>query len=484
LTNLQLSNLQIEKETAAKWPDLESALNEWQIRMNRKGSTITGYILKQMADKFWDSLPQYSTLPRPSWSEGWLTAFKQRHHISQRMRHGESAGVDRMQLELDLAELRTFLSDYHLDDIYNMDETGLFWKLLPDRTLASEQLPGGKLHKERISVALCCNASGTHKLDPWFIHNRLKPRCFGYHGIKIQTLPLKWRANKKAWMTGKIFRDFLLHFNREIGGRNAVLLVDGFGPHQTGIDLLQDEDITLPNLKIRFLPPNATSLCQPLDQDIIRTWKAYYKKRWLSFAIRHFEKEEDPAKHLGILQALRWGIAAWAEVSPATIGNCWLKSRVLAPKFGPQTRQEAERDDAREALSKEQARYDLTISQINTAIQALAELGRIKEAMPVQSFLDLDGEQVDDPEEDIFEQILDAHADGDCEPEPGDEAPPVPPVSVSEALAGLATLRLYEEQQENGNRDLIRTLNWQERELKGRRANQGTQKQIDSYFRP
>jgi hypothetical protein len=57
-------------------------------------------------------------------------------------------------------------------------------------------------------------------------------------------------------------------------------------------------------------------------------------------------------------------------------------------------------------------------------------------------------------------------------------------VSVSEALAGLATLRLYEEQQENGSRDLIRTLNQQERELKGRRANQGTQKQIDSYFRP
>ena len=70
-------------------------------------------------------------------------------------------------------------------------------------------------------------------------------------------------------------------------------------------------------------------------------------------------------------------------------------------------------------------------------------------------FLDLDGEQVGDPEEDIFEQILDAHADGDCEPEPGDEAPPVPPVSVSGALAGLATLRLYEEQQENGSRDLI-----------------------------
>jgi hypothetical protein len=58
------------------------------------------------------------------------------------------------------------------------------------------------------------------------------------------------------------------------------------------------------------------------------------------------------------------------------------------------------------------------------------------------------------------------------------------PVSISEALEGLATLKLYEEQQENGSRDLVRTLNRLERELRGKRANQGTQKQIDSYFRP
>jgi hypothetical protein len=94
--------------------------------MNRKGATITGYILKEMADKFWDTLPQYSSLERPRWSDGWLTAFKQRHHIKQKLRHGQYAGLDRVQLEIELAELRNFLSDYPLDDIYNMDETGLF----------------------------------------------------------------------------------------------------------------------------------------------------------------------------------------------------------------------------------------------------------------------------------------------------------------------------------------------------------------------
>jgi hypothetical protein len=135
------------------------------------------------------------------------------------------------------------------------------------------------------------------------------------------------------------------------------------------------------------------------------------------------------------------------------------------------------------ALAQEQARYDNTVSQITTVIQALAELGRIEEAMTVGSFLDPDAEQVDDTEEDLFQQIASAHADGGCEPESGDETQ-VTPVSLSEALAGLATLRLYEEQQQDGSRDLVRTLNRLERELQGKRANRGAQTQIDSYFQP
>ena len=202
----------------------------------------------------------------------------------------------------------------------------------------------------------------------------------------------------------------------------------------------------------------------------------------MKFAVQHFEKDEDSIKHLDIIQALRWGIAAWAEIDSVTISNCWLKSRVLAPKYGPQTMQEAERD---KRLNEENARYNASVSQISIAIQALAELGRIEEAMPIELFLNPDTEAVDDMEEDIFEQIAEAHADSDCEPESDDEnqTTQITPVSLSEALAGLATLRLYEEQQEDGSREVIRSLNRLERELLGKRANQGTQTQIDSYFR-
>ena len=53
----------------------------------------------------------------------------------------------------------------------------------------------------------------------------------------------------------------------------------------------------LQNTTIFFLPPNATSICQPLDQGIIRTWKAYYRKRWLAYVCDCFNSERNPYKN-------------------------------------------------------------------------------------------------------------------------------------------------------------------------------------------
>lgn len=93
------------------------------------------------------------------------------------------------------------------------------------------------------------------------------------------------------------------------GQQEVLLLIDGFSAHQTGIDLIADVSIALNNVRIEFLPTNATSVCQPLDQGIIRTWKAHYRAPWLRFAIEHFEADKDPDTTMNVLQALRWGIS-------------------------------------------------------------------------------------------------------------------------------------------------------------------------------
>ena len=59
------------------------------------------------------------------------------------------------------------LTGYDLNDLYNMDETTLFYKLQPNSTLSTTTMVSGqKSSKERITIGLCSNASGTHKLKP------------------------------------------------------------------------------------------------------------------------------------------------------------------------------------------------------------------------------------------------------------------------------------------------------------------------------
>jgi hypothetical protein len=50
-------------------------------------------------------------------------------------------------------------------DIFNAGETGLFFRLTPERTLTflGEKCVGGKLSKDHVTVLVCANAYGTKK---------------------------------------------------------------------------------------------------------------------------------------------------------------------------------------------------------------------------------------------------------------------------------------------------------------------------------
>lgn len=70
-------------------------------------------------------------------SDGWLQNFKVRHDVKFRTEQGEAAAIDLEKVEDWRQEVLTdALSKYSADDVFNADETGLFWKLMPNKTLA------------------------------------------------------------------------------------------------------------------------------------------------------------------------------------------------------------------------------------------------------------------------------------------------------------------------------------------------------------
>jgi hypothetical protein len=84
-----------------------------------------------------------------------------------------------------MRSLQTIAGEYPQEDIYNMDETGLFWKMLLSRGLLSQPQPGMKKDKARISLALCTNAIGTDRLPIWIIGKAKTPRALKNVSISL-----------------------------------------------------------------------------------------------------------------------------------------------------------------------------------------------------------------------------------------------------------------------------------------------------------
>jgi hypothetical protein len=61
-------------------------------------------------------------------------------------------------------------------------------------------------------VALTANADGTDKLPPLFIGHAKSPRCF--QRKNGEQLGFLYRNNKKAWMTGVFFQEWLANLDK------------------------------------------------------------------------------------------------------------------------------------------------------------------------------------------------------------------------------------------------------------------------------
>ncbi len=67
-----------------------------------------------------------------------------------------------------------------------------------------------------------------------------------------------------------------------------VLLTDNLGSHDSDDPALQD-----PQVKRILLPPNCTSVHQPMDQGVIASLKANYKSKLLHIMVKNLENYDD-----------------------------------------------------------------------------------------------------------------------------------------------------------------------------------------------
>ena len=191
--------------------------------------------------------------------------------------------------------------------------------------LQGEDGRGTKVSKDRVTILPCANMSGTDKLDLLVIGKSKQPHCL--RGIK--TYPVTWRNNPTAWMTGPLFTEWLQKLDRRMvrEKRKIALVMDNCRAHPK-VDGLKA-------VKCVFLPPNTTSITQPMDQGIIANLKSHYRNNLVKDGmLKSMEKGDDFRwTILDMMYALR---AAWGSVKSSTIANSFRHCGFQVPDPEPQ----------------------------------------------------------------------------------------------------------------------------------------------------
>ena len=253
-------NADRKRRRVGKAEDVESALLSWFTDARARDVNVTTSILEEKANQLAEQLgnPDFKA------TNGWICRWKNRHGIKYKKQHGEKSDADTTAADTwSTTVLPDLLETYAPRDIYNTDETGIYFRALPDGSLtfSNDKLSGTKKSKERITALVTTNMDGTDKRPLLIIGKAKQPRCFR----GISSLPLPYTFNKNSWMTGPIFRDWLQEFNKgmEKQKRKIALVLDNCAAHP------KDAADDLQNIKLVFLPPNVTSLIQPCDMGII-----------------------------------------------------------------------------------------------------------------------------------------------------------------------------------------------------------------------
>ncbi|XP_066904092.1 tigger transposable element-derived protein 6-like [Halyomorpha halys] len=292
---------------------IDKAMYDWLCRALSCNAPISGTLIRDKALEVARNLGNTKFKA----SAGWLDRFKARHGIKFKTLCREEPPVDWSLNDWD-TNLKDLCAGFSSRDIYNCDETALFFKALPDETMSlqGKTCESGRLSGERLTILLCTNMAG--EFETPLIIGKENPICLD--NVDLNLFSVDWRGNDKSWMTLEIMTEWLISFNNKISRqrRNIILFMDYAESHPP---------IELSNIKIVFFPPNTT--CQPLEQGIIYNFKFNYRKCLMRYVLAHIEESVNPSelsRKINVLNAIQWVRTSIKNIKKETVVHCFVKS--------------------------------------------------------------------------------------------------------------------------------------------------------------
>lgn len=276
--------------------------------MRNQNKVINGHLLAASFKRILER--QGHDFPSEGAITSWIQRWRNRHRVKFVGTHGES--LDCPDFSEWLEYIHPVLAEYERQDIWNADESALFYRMQEAHTFAgvNEQVHGGKVNKARVTILVTVSAAG-EKLPLLCIGKSKNPRWPVVMGKKANS-PVDYDSSKKGWMTEVVWVKYINAFNNRmrIRGRRALLFVDNCSVHKFASELS--------HTIIMKLPVNTTSKLQPCDQGVIRSMKAKYRVRLSNLMLT-----ADQTKDVNLYNGLMMLKAAWTEVTAEVVLNAW-----------------------------------------------------------------------------------------------------------------------------------------------------------------
>jgi hypothetical protein len=131
------------------------------------------------------------------------------------------------------------------------------------------------------------------------------------------------------------FSEWIVYFDNLMDGRKVLLLLDNYPGHKLA------DGLELKNTRLLFLPPNSTSVLQPLDAGIIGCFKRHYISRYIRNSLTKLKNNQPDPLNIDLYDSINLAISTWDnDVSSITIKNCFRHTRIESKDFiGPITLQ-------------------------------------------------------------------------------------------------------------------------------------------------
>ncbi|KAG0431424.1 Tigger transposable element-derived protein 6 [Dictyocoela muelleri] len=305
-----------------KYFELDMFLKEKITNLRKKSIPVNKKVIKEIASLFYEE----RNINNAEVTEFYINNFLKREKLTYVKLHGESASADLTQIATFKSHIKIKLTEFSLKDIFNIDETGLYIKEASNKSYVFNKTIDNKnvkKNKTRVTLMLGCNPFGEW-LVPLLIGKSNKPRIF--KNVNLKDYNILYRANQSSWLTKNLFDEYLTILNESLKKecRKILLLCDNFSGHIVG---------NKSNIELLFLPPNCTSVIQPLDMGIINSFKTKFKQMLTNFqvveALTHNADQTEGLKKITLLDVILWIKKSINLIKIETIENCWKKSTLF-----------------------------------------------------------------------------------------------------------------------------------------------------------